>query len=145
MRILSEIPYDKMNDKLLGCALEAVGAYCLWFKRNNNYIALAIDLLVKGLNSNMSSQATLGLKDICRDCQLELKPYVEPLLDACQASLQSGHLKNSECVRLMFSVGKLMSMLSASKIPSYLDTIVSPCFEELQIICQNGIVSTYFN
>ncbi|XP_055905627.1 importin-13 [Eupeodes corollae] len=139
IRVLSEIPYEKMNEKLLGTSLETIGSYCLWFKDNPAYIAPAIQLLVRGLNSSMSSQATLGLKELCRNCQLQMKPYAEPLLNACQACLTNGRLKNSDCVRLMFSIGKLMSLLPADNIPSYLDIIVSPCFEELQTICQSEI------
>uniref|UniRef100_W8B5B8 Importin-13 n=1 Tax=Ceratitis capitata TaxID=7213 RepID=W8B5B8_CERCA len=136
MRVLSEIPYDKMNEKLLGTALETVGSYCQWLKDNPAYIPPAIQLLVRGLNSNMSAQATLGLKELCCDCQLQMKPFAEPLLKACHDTLTSGQMKNSDCVRLMYSVGKLMSLLPAAKIPSYLDIIVGPCFEELQTICQ---------
>ncbi|XP_011208225.2 importin-13 isoform X1 [Bactrocera dorsalis] len=137
MRVLSEIPYNKMNEKLLGTALETVGSYCQWLKENPTYIPPAIELLVRGLNSNMSAQATLGLKELCCDCQLQMKPYAEPLLNACHTSLTSGQMKNSDCVRLMYSIGKLMSLLPATNIPNYLDIIVGPCFEELQTICQN--------
>ncbi|XP_068155353.1 importin-13 [Drosophila tropicalis] len=136
MRVLSEIPYEKLNVKLLGTALETVGSYCSWLMDNPAYIPSAINLLVRGLNSSMSAQATLGLKELCRDCQLQLKPYAEPLLNACHASLSTGRMKNSDSVRLMFSIGKLMSLLPAEDIPKYLDIIVSPCFEELQAICQ---------
>ncbi|EDV91246.1 importin-13 [Drosophila grimshawi] len=138
MRVLSEIPYEKLNEKLLGTALETIGSYCSWLTDNPTYIPPAIDLLVRGLNSTMSAQATLGLKELCRDCQMQLKPYAEPLLDACQATLSSGRMKNSDSVRLMFSIGKLMSLLPPEQIPKYLDLIVSPCFEELQTICQAG-------
>ncbi|XP_073817967.1 importin-13-like protein cdm [Musca autumnalis] len=138
MRVLNEIPYEKMNEKLLGTALEAVGSYCQWLRGNPMWIPSAIELLVRGLNSSMSAQATLGLKELCRDCQIQMKPYAEPLLNACQSSLASGQMKNSDCVRLMFSIGKLMSLLTPDKIPNYLDMIVSPCFEELSTICQSG-------
>lgn len=141
MRVLSEIPYEKLNEKLLGTALETIGSYCSWLMDNPSYIPPAIDLLVRGLNSTMSAQATLGLKELCRDCQMQLKPYAEPLLDACQATLVTGRMKNSDSVRLMFSIGKLMSLLPPEQIPKYLDIIVSPCFEELQSICQAGSVS----
>ncbi|XP_016949181.1 importin-13 [Drosophila biarmipes] len=136
MRVLAEIPYEKLNVKLLGTALETIGSYCNWLKENPAYIPPAINLLVRGLNSSMSAQATLGLKELCRDCQLQLKPYADPLLNACHASLNTGRMKNSDSVRLMFSIGKLMSLLQPEEIPKYLDIIVSPCFEELQAICQ---------
>ncbi|XP_037947984.1 importin-13 [Teleopsis dalmanni] len=137
MRVLSEIPYDNLNEKLLGTSLETVGAYCQWLQENPNYIKPAIELLLRGLNSSMSAQATLGLKELCRDCQLQMKPFAEALLLACQPSLSRGQMKNTDCVRLMYSIGKLMSLLPAEKIPNYLDMIVSPCFEEVHAICQS--------
>ncbi|XP_055715027.1 importin-13, partial [Phlebotomus papatasi] len=137
MHTLSEIPYENLNEKLLGTALETIGSYCEWFKENPVYLPPAIDLLVKGLNSPMASQATLGLKELTRECQMQMKIYAEPLLKACEQSLHGGRLKNAESVRLMYSIGRLMSMLTPDKIPSCLDLMVSPCFEELQIITQN--------
>lgn len=113
------------------------GGYCEWFKANPVYLLSAAELLVKGLNSSQASLATLGLKDLCRECQLEMKSYAEPLLQACQQSLSSGRLKNPESVRLMYSVGKILSVLPYDKIVPYLNLMVSPCFEELQQLTQS--------
>lgn len=137
MRVLNEIPYESMNEKLLGTALETMGAYSEWVNDNPKYLPSAIELLVKGLDSSMSSQATLGLKDLTSDCDAEqMLPFAEPLLDACQASLLKGHLANPESIRLMYSIGNIMSMVSAEKIPRYLDNIISPCFKELQMFAE---------
>lgn len=109
---------------------------------NTDYLPSAIQLLVIGLNSTQTSQATLGLKDICRECQLELLPFVEPLLQACQQAISNGHLVNSDSVRLMYSIGKLMSMLAQENLLHWLDMVVSPCFEELRVLAQNRNVSS---
>lgn len=138
MGVLKDIPYEKLNEKLLGTALETIGAYCEWLRDNPTYIPSAIELLVRGLNSSMASQATLGLKDLCRECQPQLKPYAEYLLNACQQSFNSMQLKNTESVRLMFSVGKIMSMLPPENILPCLDKMISPCFEELCSLCEAG-------
>lgn len=135
--ILSEIPYEKLNEKLLGSVLDAIGAYSEWFKENPSYLPHAIRILVIGLNSTQTAPATLGLKDICRECQLHLSGYAEPLLQACQLALQNGRLINQDSVRLMFSIGKLMSMLPQASLLLWLDAVVSPCFTELQTITQN--------
>lgn len=79
---------------------------------------------------------------MCRECQLEMKSYAEPLLQACQQSLASGRLKNPESVRLMYSVGKILSVLQYDKIIPYLNLMVSPCFEELQQLTQSENVNT---
>lgn len=141
VKVLNEIPYAQMSEKILGTALETIGAFSEWFKFNTEYLPSVIELLVRGLNSSQASQATLGLKDICGECQTQMREYTEPLLQACQQSLTGGKLKNSECVRLMFSIGKLMSMLPEEKLLPSLDALVSPCFEELQTILHNGVVS----
>ncbi|XP_055641378.1 importin-13 [Toxorhynchites rutilus septentrionalis] len=137
LKVLNEIPYEKYSDKLLGMALETVGAYSDWISENPTYLASAIELLVKGLSSTQASQATLGLKDLTSQCQNAMAPFAIPLLDACQAALGGGHLKNSELIRLMYTVGNIMSVISYEEIIRYLDIMVSPCFEELQVIVQN--------
>lgn len=143
MRVLNEIPYENVNEKLLGTSLETVGSYSEWLKLYPTFLPPAIELLLKGLSSSMSSQATLGLKDLTSECQFQLKPYAEPLLEQCQRILLAGNLSNSESVRLMYSIGKLMSMVPNENIPIYLNAIVSPCFEELQVFAQTRDVSTF--
>lgn len=117
------------------------GAYSEWFKDNPTYIPQAIRVLVVGLNSNQTAQASLGLKDLCRECQLHLKPYAEPLLQACLQAINNGHMINSDEVRLMYSIGKLMSMLPPEDVLRWLDIVVSPCFSELQSLVQSQTVS----
>ncbi|XP_058447120.1 importin-13 [Malaya genurostris] len=137
LKVLNDIPYEKYSDKLLGMALETAGAYSDWISDNPKYLPSAIELLVKGLSSTQASQATLGLKDLTSECQKEMAPFALPLLDACRAALQGGHLKNSEMIRLMYTVGNIMSVISYENIIQYLDIMVSPCFEELQQNVQN--------
>lgn len=141
MRVLNEVPYEKLNDKLLGTALETVGSYSEWLNDNPKYLPSAIDLLVKGLDSKQASQATLGLKDLTSECESKMQPYAEPLLEACQQSLLKGHLANSESVRLMYSIGNIMSLIPPEKMLLYLDNIISPCFKELQVLVQIRNVS----
>lgn len=142
MGVLNQIPYENVNEKLLGMSLETVGSYSEWLKLYPTFLPPAIELLLKGLTSSMSSQATLGLKDLTSECQMQLKPYAEPLLEQCQRVLLSGSLSNSESVRLMYSIGKLMSLVQNERITIYLNAIVSPCFEELQVTVQNKDTST---
>lgn len=137
MRVLNEIPYETMNEKLLGTALETMGAFSEWVNDNPKYLPSAIELLVKGLDSTMSSQATLGLKDLTSDCKpQQMVQFAEPLLEACQRSLMKGHLANPEANRLMYSIGNILSLVKVEKIPTYLDTIISPCFKELQLLAE---------
>lgn len=98
-----------------------------------------------GLNSSQTAQASLGLKDLCRECQVHLTPYAEPLLQACLQAVNNGHLINSDEVRLMYSIGKLMSMLSYEDVLRWLDVVVSPCFSELQSLAQSQTVNALFS
>lgn len=139
--LLSEIPYEKLNEKLLGTALDSIGAYSEWFKENPTYLPHAIQIVALGLSSNQTAQATLGLKDLCRECQLQLRSYAIPLLQACQQAIVNGHLINTDSVRLMYSIGKLMSMLPQQSLLHWLDAVVSPCFTELQTLAQSRSVN----
>lgn len=118
----------------------SAGAYSEWFKDNPTYIPYAINVLAIGLNSNQTAQASLALKDMCRECQIHLKPYAEPLLQACLQAINNGHMINSDSVRLMYSIGKLMSMLTPENVLRWLDIVVSPCFTELQSLVQSQTV-----
>lgn len=100
----------------------------------------AIHVIAIGLSSAETSQASLGLKDICRECQIHLKPYAEPLLQACLQAIKNGRMANADEVRLMYSIGKLMSMLEPEGIYRWLDIFVSPCFTELQTLVQSQAV-----
>lgn len=93
------------------------------------------------MNSTQTAQASLGLKDVCRECQIHLKPYAEPLLEACLQAIKNGRMENPDEVRLMYSIGKLMSMLPVESIYRWLDIFVSPCFAELQTLVQSQAVS----
>lgn len=121
-----------------------LGVYSEWFKENPCYMPNAIHVLAIGLSSAETSQASLGLKDICRECQIHLKPYAEPLLQACLQSIKNGRMENPDEVRLMYSIGKLMSMLESEGIYRWLDIFVSPCFAELQTLVQSQAVSSEF-
>lgn len=97
------------------------------------------------MSSTQTQQASLGLKDICRECQIHLKPFADPLLQACLEAIKNGRMENPDEVRLMYSIGKLMSMLEPDTIYRWLDIFVSPCFAELQTLVQSQAVSSEFS
>lgn len=120
------------------------GAYYEWFKGNPTYLPSVTELLVKGLSSSMAAQATLGLKDICRECAYHMRNFAEPLLERCEQVIANGTLKNSETVRLMFSIGKIMCLLPSEKITAHFDTLMTPCFIELRHLIETKNVCTLF-
>lgn len=54
------------------------------------------------------------------------------ILKSFQSALQSGILKLSECIRLMFSIGKVVSVLPVPSIMEYLNLVLTPYFEEIR-------------
>ena len=53
----------------------------------------------------------MALKDISRDCTDSMKPYAEAVIASIQQSLQADRLNPGECVRLMYPLSKMLSLL----------------------------------
>lgn len=133
MHILKTIPYDDLHVKVLSSCLECVGSYSEWLADHPNMLCKVVPLVITGLtNPEVSPAATMALKDLTHNCQKFLLPYAEEILIACQNGLQGGNLKLSECVRIMYSVGKVLSIVPVANTMQYLNVILAPSFEEIQ-------------
>ena len=77
--------------------------------------------------------ATMALKDMSRDCAEGMKPYSEEIITACHNALKSGNLKHGECVRLMYPIGKMLSLLPPPTILPKLEPILTPYLREMQV------------
>ena len=64
----------------------------------------------------LSLAATMALKDISRDCTDSMKPSAEAVIASIQQSLQADRLNPGEGVRLMYPLGKMLSLLPATPI-----------------------------
>ena len=73
----------------------------------------------------------MALKDISRDCTDSTKPYAEAVIASIQQSLQADRLNPGECVRLMYPLGKMLSLLPPATILPCLHPIVAKPLEEL--------------
>lgn len=100
-----------------------------------------IQVVLFGLNSTQISQASFAMKDLCRECQLVLKPNADLLLEAIHKTMNSGNVDQSDEIRFMYSIGRLMSMLPPARILHWLNLFASPCFVELNEILQSQQVS----
>lgn len=167
--LISSIPFDQVHEKVLGIALDTIGnpedfhsfitfprysahpkchpfhlnksgAYAEWYKENPTFIPNAVQVVLFGLNSTQTAQASFALKDLCRESQLQLQPNAEHILQACHQAITAGHIAHSDEVRLMYSIGRLMSMLPTESVLQWLNVFVSPCFAELQAISQTQVV-----
>lgn len=109
-------------------------------------------------NPEVSPSATMALKDLTHNCQKYLVPFSSHILHACQvkyhhyyhvcfihsfshvlcvffqSALQSGLLKLGECIRIMYSIGKVLSIIPVANIMEYLNVILTPYFEEIQML-----------
>uniref|UniRef100_A0A1B6C273 Importin-13 n=1 Tax=Clastoptera arizonana TaxID=38151 RepID=A0A1B6C273_9HEMI len=132
---LHTLPFNKLNIRVAITALDAVGAYAEWINLHPEALTHVMPLLLLGLeNAETAPVSTLSLKDISRECQKVLLPYSDHLLSATLDILKVGKLKQSECVRLMYTVGRVLSILPMETTICYLNVLMLPCVDELQTL-----------
>ncbi|XP_030761642.1 importin-13 [Sitophilus oryzae] len=138
MMTIKEIPYRDLNIKVMSTALETVGAYSEWLTDHPDQLNNVMPLVISALGTpEISTSSTMALKDITHSCQKFLLPYVDHILLATQAAFQSGAFKLGECKRLMFSIGKVLSIMPVNRIMDYLNVTLAPTFEEIQNIVEH--------
>ncbi|KAL1494258.1 hypothetical protein ABEB36_009882 [Hypothenemus hampei] len=137
MVTINEIPFKDLNIKVLMTTLETIGAYSEWLMYHSDLLDKVLPLVISALaNPEVATSSTLALKDITHNCQKFLLPYVEHILISSQVALQTRVLKLSDSKRLMYSVGKVLSIASASRVMEYLNVTLAPIFEEIQKLIQ---------
>jgi hypothetical protein len=62
-----------------------------------------------------------------------------------QEALRGEKLKLGECVRLMYTVGRVLAVLPVDSIMEYLNQILMPYVEELQILVTLEVCLTFSN
>ncbi|KAJ9589083.1 hypothetical protein L9F63_017628 [Diploptera punctata] len=132
---LHRLPYHQLDTRVVITALEAVGAYAEWINAHPSVLSHVVPLLVTGLGSSeLAPAATMALKDLTRDCQISMAPFAHHILQASQEALRGEKLKLGECVRLMYTVGRVLAVLPVESIMEYLNQLLMPYVEELQIL-----------
>lgn len=86
----------------------------------------------------------MALKDLTRECQSGVRPYAHHILEASQTALASGQLRANECVRLMYTVGRVLALLPFDEILAYLDQILLPGLAELEQLCRQPVNDVSF-
>merc|ERR1719370_833771 len=61
-----------------------------------------------------------------------MKPYAEQVISSIQQSLTSGTLNTGECVRLMYPLGKMLSLLPPPQILPRVEPLLSGHLQALQ-------------
>ncbi|XP_065210283.1 importin-13 isoform X2 [Planococcus citri] len=136
--LLQNLPLSNMNVHVSQTTMELLGSYAEWFSTNPQFLEPVLSLIFTGAeNPQLAAPATLALKDITKECKTAITPYAEQIARKTADILLRKHLKASEEMRLIFSLGKVVSLLPLETIYVYLNAIVSPYVEKLQSILAN--------
>ncbi|TRY79407.1 hypothetical protein TCAL_07050 [Tigriopus californicus] len=126
------IPYNN-NPKVISSALDCIGGFAEWLANYPQLVPHVIPIVTSALpNQELSLCATMALKDMARDCTDGLKPYAKEVVSACVSALRSNQLKPGECVRLMYPIGKMLSMMPQEEIMGTMESILTPYITELR-------------
>jgi len=140
---LPVIPFHN-NTRVISTALDCIGGFSDWLAVHPHLLPHVTPIVTSALtNPELSLAATMALKDISRDCTDSMKPYAEQVISSIQQSLSSGSLAPGECVRLMYPLGKMLSLLSPHEILPRLEPVLTGHLQMLDTISkappdQNG-------
>ncbi|KAJ1531786.1 hypothetical protein ONE63_000442 [Megalurothrips usitatus] len=130
---LKALPLNHLDVRVAGTVLDTVGAYAEWINHHPVALRDVMPLLLLGLDcEEVATSATMALKDLTRDCQPSITPFCSPILRAAKQALSAGHLKANESIRMMYIVGRVLSICPLPDILSYLDEVLLPRVTELQ-------------
>ena len=137
------IPFHN-NTRVISTALDCIGGFSDWLAVHPHLLPHVTPIVTSALtNPELSLAATMALKDISRDCTDSMKPYAEQVISSIQSSLASSSLAPGECVRLMYPLGKMLSLLSPHEILPRLEPVLTSHLQVLDTISkappdQNG-------
>ncbi|XP_078316554.1 importin-13-like [Crassostrea virginica] len=134
LSVLPKLPFN--NIKYISAALKMIGSYSEWINCHPEYLSCVIPLILQGLqglqNSEIAESATMSLKDVTAENLDHIQPYAPQILGTCQHAFQSGLLKTRDSMRLMHSVGQVLSVMRYEEIMQYLTSLLAPFMQELQ-------------
>ena len=128
---LPVIPFHN-NTRVISTALDCIGGFSDWLAMHPQLLPHVTPIVTSALTSpELSLAATMALKDISRDCTDSMKPYAEAVIASIQQCLQADGLAPGECVRLMYPLGKMLSLLPPAAILPRLHPVIAKPLEEL--------------
>lgn len=133
---LTNIPFG-ISERLLSTTIEMIGSYSDWIFHHPMILPRILTLLLLGLKGSSSMTAvaaTMALKDLTRECQRHIEPYAPNILLACKEGLAADSpMKPREKARLMVIISQVLSLLPQSVIESYLNEILPPILNNLEL------------
>ncbi len=129
---LPVLPYNN-NMRVISSALDCIGGFAEWLAMHPDLLPHVTPIVLTALQSpEIALYATMALKDMSRDCAGGMKPYGEEIISACHNALKSGKLQHGECVRLMYPIGKMLSLMPPATILPRLEPIITPYLKDMQ-------------
>ncbi|XP_061192504.1 importin-13-like [Saccostrea echinata] len=134
LSVLPKLPFN--NIKYISGALKMIGSFSEWINCHPESLNSVIPLILQGLqglqNGEIAESATMSLKDVTAENLDHIQPYAPQILGSCQHAFQSGLLKTRDSMRLMHSVGQVLSVMKYEEIMQYLTDLLSPLIQQLQ-------------
>ncbi|KAK3089277.1 hypothetical protein FSP39_002274 [Pinctada imbricata] len=135
MNLLPKLPFN--NVKFISSALYLIGSYSEWINCHPECLRCVVPLVLQGLgDSEIATSATLSLKDLTRENLDHIRPYIPQILSSSQSR---------DCSRLMSSVGQVLSVIDLEEILQYLNTILTPHIQQLQVLIKQEPTATVKN
>ncbi|OTF72919.1 hypothetical protein BLA29_003270, partial [Euroglyphus maynei] len=135
-------PQCLMDSKLLSIINCFLSNSADWLANNINYFPFTLTIISNSLKSTdqmVMISATMALKIITTECQLNLGPYAAQIVQICEEYLQYPNIKYKEKARLMHSLGTILSIMPLDVIMLTIDRILIPILTEIEkILCIDG-------
>jgi len=132
------IPFSK-NIRVFSTVLDCIGGFSDWLAMHPQLLPHVTPIVTSALaNPELSLAATMALKDISRDCTESMQPYAGEVIDAIHHTTVAGCLNTGEVIRLMYPLGKMLSLLPAQQILPRLEPILAPHLQLLSSLTANG-------
>ncbi|RUS89456.1 hypothetical protein EGW08_002753 [Elysia chlorotica] len=130
---LQEIPFA--NSQQISTALNMIGSFAEWMHWHPDTLSCVLPLVLQGIsNREVGTSATIALKDLTRENLGNIQPYAHQILIACQSAFEANALKPRDLLRLMSSVGHVLSVMSTTEIMQYLDKMITPHIKHLETL-----------
>ncbi|XP_040576094.1 importin-13 [Lepeophtheirus salmonis] len=122
---LPVVPYN--NIRVISTALDCIGGFSDWLAQRPQLLHHVFPIVTGALeNPELSLCATMALKDISRDCIDAMIPYVDSVIESCTRALNSNTYAFGECIRLMYPIGRMLTLLPYDQIIPRLEPILAP-------------------
>ncbi|CAG5128606.1 unnamed protein product [Candidula unifasciata] len=130
---IREIPFA--NSQQISTALHMIGSFAEWMQWHPETLSYVLPLVLEGIsNPEVGTAATIALKDITRENLSNIQVYAHQILTACQSTLEANVLKSRDLLRLMSSIGHVLSVMPSNEIMQYLDTMIVPHIQHLEAL-----------